>query len=186
MYKKKFAPVLRAVFLIAVSVVLGINIYNWNAKSLTGNVLPMPFGVGGAVVLSGSMEPTIMTDELIIVKASDTYAEGDVVVYQTGRILVVHRIVAMADGTVITRGDANNTDDAPIELSQIKGKVIAHIPHMGTAVRIIKTPWATALLIAGAVITVELPYRKKKEEDQEELERIKAEIRRLKEEQKSQ
>lgn len=185
MQNKKFPPILRSVLLIVASLVLGINIYNWNAKSLTGNVLPMPFGYGGAVVLSGSMEPTIMTDELIIVKASDTYAVGDVVVYQTGRILVVHRIVDMADGMVTTRGDANNTDDAPIELSQIKGKVIKHIPNVGTAVRIIKTPWATALLIAGAVLSVELPYRKKKNEDNEELERIKAEIRKLKEEQES-
>ena len=54
---------------------------------------------------------------------------------------------------------------------------------MGTVARILKTPWATALLIGGAVLMVELPYRKKKEEDQEELERIKEEIRRLKEEQ---
>lgn len=185
MHKKKFPPILRTIFLIVVSAVLGINIYNWNAKSLTGNVLPMPFGYGGAVVLSGSMEPAIMTDELIIVKAADTYAVGDIVVYQTGRMLVVHRIVDMADGTVTTRGDANNTDDAPVELSQIKGKVIAHIPDVGTAVRIIKTPWATALLIIGAVVTVELPYRKKKNEDMEELERIKAEIRKLKEEQES-
>ena len=185
MHKKKFPTIARTVFLILVSLVLGINIYNWNAKSLTGNVLPMPFGYGAAVVLSGSMEPAIMTDELIVVKASDTYAVDDVVVYQTGRILVVHRIVSMADGLVVTRGDANNTDDAPIELSQIKGKVIAHIPNVGTVVRTVKTPWATALLIIGAVIMVELPYRKKKEEDQEELDRIKAEIRKLKEEQES-
>ena len=185
MHKFKFPPILRTAFLIGVSVVLGINIYNWNAKSLTGNVLPMPFGYGSAVVLTGSMEPAIMTDELIIVKASETYAEGDVVVYQTGRILVVHRIVSMADGMAVTRGDANNADDAPIELSQIRGKVIAHIPHMGTVVRIFKTPWVTALLIIGAVALVEIPYRKKKEEDQEELERIKAEIRKLKEEQES-
>ena len=185
MHKKKFPPILRTVLLIVVSLVLGINIYNWNARSLTGNVLPMPFGYGAAVVLSGSMEPTIKTDDLIIVKAADTYMVGDIVVYQTGRLLVVHRIVDMADGMATTRGDANNTDDTPIEMSQIKGKVIAHIPDVGTAVRIIKTPWATAFLITAALISVELPYQKKKNEDMEELERIKAEIRKLKEEQES-
>lgn len=185
MQNKKFPPILRTVFLIVVSAVLGLNIYNWNAKSLTGNVLPMPFGYGAAVVLSGSMEPTIMTNELIVVKAQKDYEVGDVVVYQTGRILVVHRIVGLEGESVTTRGDANNTDDAPIEQAHIKGKVIAHIPNVGTAVRIIKTPWATALLIAGAVLSVELPYRKEKEKKDEELERIKAEIRKLKEEQES-
>ena len=185
MRTKKFPAILKTVFLIAVGLVFGINLYNWNARSLTGNVLPMPFGYGAAVVLSGSMEPAIMTDELILVRESDSYNVGDVVVFQKGKMLVVHRIVDMADGLVVTRGDANNADDEPIEMSQIKGKVIAHIPYVGTAVRIIKTPWATALLIMGAVVTVELPYRKKKYEDMEELERIKAEIRKLKEEQET-
>ena len=94
--------------------------------------------------------------------------------------------VAFFDGeTAVTRGDANNVDDAPIELAQIKGKVIAHIPHIGKLVRLLKTPVATFILIAGAVLTIELPYRKEKEKKDEELERIKAEIRRLKEEQES-
>lgn len=183
MVRKKFPPVLRTVFLIAVSLILGINIYSWNARSLTGNVLPMPFGYGGAVVLSGSMEPTIAVDELILVKAEDSYEVGDVVVYQTGKMLVVHRIVAMDGETVTTRGDANNVDDGAIEPAQIKGKVIAHIPHVGTAVRLLKSPAATIVLIAAAVLTIELPYRKKKEQDNEELERIKEEIRKLKAEQ---
>ena len=183
MENKTIKSVLRAVFLIAVSLILGINIYNWNARSLTGNVLPMPFGYGGAVVLSGSMEPAIAVDELIIVRAEDAYEAGDVVVYQSGHMLVVHRIVTLDGETVTTRGDANNTDDNPIELSQVKGRVIAHIPHVGKVIRLLKTPLATILLIAGAVLTVELPYQKEKEKKEEELERIKAEIRRLKEEQ---
>lgn len=182
MKNKKLTSLLRTVFLIAVSLVLGINIYNWNARSLTGNVLPMPFGYGGAAVLSGSMEPTIMTGDMIIVRAEESYADGDIVVYQTGRILVVHRIVASDETTVTTRGDANNTEDAPIDRSQIKGKVIYKIPHVGTAVRLLKTPVATILLILGAVLTVEIPYRKAKNKADEEIERIKAEIRRLKEE----
>lgn len=185
MGKKKFPPVLRIVFLCVVSLVLGVNIYSWNARSLTGNVLPMPFGYGGAVVLSGSMEPAIAVDELIIVEAADDYAVGDIVVYQTGSMLVVHRIVAIDGETVTARGDANNTNDEPVEFSQIKGKVIAHIPYVGKAVRLLKTPPAMILMIIAAVLTVELPYLKEKEEKEEELERIKAEIRRLKEEQES-
>lgn len=173
----------RAAVLVLVSLVLGMNLYSWNARSLTGNALPMPFGYGAAVVLSGSMEPAIMTDELIIVKAQESYETGDIVVYQSGRMLVVHRIVNMDGETATTRGDANNTDDAPIAISQIKGRVIGHIPGVGSLVRLMKTPVATILLIAAAVLTVELPYRKEKEKKDAELERIKEEIRRLKEEQ---
>ena len=179
---KKLLPVLRMTFLIIVSLVVGIKIYSWNARSLTGNVLPMPFGYGAALVLTGSMEPTIMADELIIVQAQDDYEVGDIVVYQTGRILVVHRIVDMDGETVITQGDANNAKDAPLELAHIKGRVIAHFPNMGTLVRILKTPWATFLLIAGAVVMAEVPYRKKKEQDLEERQKLLEEIRKLKNE----
>lgn len=182
---RKLKPFLRTLVLLIVGLVLGVNIYSWNARSLTGNVLPMPFGYGGAVVLSGSMEPSIKVDELIIVKETPAYEVGDVVVYQNGKMLIVHRIVALDEETVTTRGDANNTDDAPVALSQVKGKVIAHIPHVGALVRLLKTPVATILLIAGAVLTVEIPCRKEKEKKDEELQRIKDEIRRLKEEQEN-
>lgn len=185
MQNKKFPPIFRILLLMVISLVVGINIYSWNARSLTGNAMPMPFGYGAAVVLSGSMEPTIMVDELIIVKTAETYEVDDIVVYQTGRMPVVHRIVAMDGETVTTRGDANNTDDSPVELSQVKGKVISHIPHVGKVVRLLKTPPATILLIVAAVLMVELPYMKEKEEKEEELARIKEEIRRLKEEQES-
>ena len=62
----------RTMLIIFVSLVLGVNLYNWNAKSLMGNVLPMPMGYGAAVVLTGSMEPTIMEDDLIIVAEQDS------------------------------------------------------------------------------------------------------------------
>ena len=183
MRKNKFTPVLRTTLLVVAGLILGLNLYNWNAKSLAGNVLPMPFGYGTAVVLSGSMEPTIMTDEMIIVKAQENYEVGDVVVYQSGYSLVVHRIVAMDDQTVMTRGDANNVDDEPMELSRIKGEVIAHIPHVGTVVQALKSPVATVILIVGVVLLVEMSFRKKKDEDDQQLQQIKYEIRRLKEEQ---
>lgn len=183
MAKEKLQAFLRTALVIAVSLVIGFNLYSWNARSLTGNVLPMPFGYGAAVVLSGSMEPAISVDDLIVVKAADGYEAGDVVVYQTGYLLVVHRIVEIDEDSVITRGDANNVNDEPVEPTRIKGKVIARIPHVGTAVRLLKTPAATIVLIVGVVLTIELPFRKEKEKNDEQLQRIKDEIRRLKEEQ---
>ena len=37
--------VLRRVLLVIISLVLGINVYLWNASSLAGNAMPMPFGL---------------------------------------------------------------------------------------------------------------------------------------------
>lgn len=180
---KKWKNLLRTLLLVFASVVLGINLYLWNAKSLLGNSLPMPFGYGIAVVLSGSMEPTIMLDDVIVVKAQDSYGEGDVVVYQSGSMLVVHRIIEVGPDTVVTQGDANNTPDSPIRKEMIKGEVIATVGGAGSLVRLLKTPAATITLIGGALLLSELTYRKEKQKDEDELDKIKEEIRRLKAEQ---
>ena len=180
---KKLRGILRTVVMIVAGVVLGVNVYLWNAQSLMGNSLPMPFGYGTAVVLTGSMEPTIMADDLIIVKKSDDFQLDDIVVYQNGPILVVHRIVEMGPDTVITRGDANNAPDEPVRKEMIKGEVIGCISGMGTFARLLKTPAATFTLIGGALLLSEMAYRKDKQKDEDELDKIKEEIRRLKAEQ---
>lgn len=180
---KRIKGALRTLFLVAVALVLGVNVYLWNARSLMGNALPMPFGYGAAVVLSGSMEPTFSTGDLILVKESKDFQVDDIVVYQTGSVLVVHRIVQIDGDTAITQGDANNVTDEPIQLTAIKGTVLGHIPCLGTLVRLLKTPAVTFALVAAAIAMVEFSFRKEKEKGDDELERIKEEIRKLKEEQ---
>lgn len=182
---KLVKSVARITIIIFVSLVVGFNLYNWNAKSLMGNALPMPMGYGAAVTLTGSMEPTIMADDLIIVAAQDGYEVDDIVVYQSGSILVVHRIIEMDGQTVTTQGDANQAADEAIDVSVIKGKVIAIVPALGSLARVLKTPTATIVLLVGAVLLLELSFRKEKQKNSDDLELIKEEIRRLKEEQES-
>ena len=180
---KTLKTLLRILVMILAGVVLGVNVFMWNARTLTGNVLPMPFGIGASVVLTGSMEPTISPDDLIIVVDRDSYGEDDIVVFQSGRVLVVHRILSIEGDTVVTRGDANDAADAPIRITDIKGAVVAVIPAVGTAVKLLKTPTATILLLVAAVALMEVSYRKEKQQGSDELEKIKEEIRKLKEEQ---
>lgn len=177
---KGIKTVLRTGLLVVVSLILGVNLYLWNAQSLTGNALPMPFGYGAAVVLTGSMEPTIMADDLIFVREEDDYEADDIVVYQSGSMLVVHRVMEIDEETVVTKGDANNTADSPVARTLIKGKVIGTVPGVGGVVRLLKTPTVSILLVVAAVVLLERSYRKEKEKGDEELEQIKAEIRRLK------
>ena len=180
---KKWKAVMRIVLLVIAGAVLGVNLYSWNAKSLMGNSLPMPFGCGVAVVLSGSMEPTIRIDDLIIVTEQEDYRENDIIAYQSGNMVVVHRIIEVEPDTVITQGDANNAPDAPIRKEMIKGKVVHWIPGAGRIARLLKSPVATVILVGGALLLSELTLRKEKKKDEDELEQIKAEIRRLKAEQ---
>lgn len=179
----KLKKIARSVLLIFVSLIVGVNIYLWNARSLMGNALPMPFGYGTAVVLTGSMEPTIMVDDLIFVQEQDSYALDDIVVYQSGSILVVHRIIDIDSDTVTTKGDANNAPDAPVSAAQIKGRVVRVLPRIGALIKLLKTPAASVMLIVGALLLMEVSYRNDKKKDSDELEKIKEEIRRLKAEQ---
>lgn len=180
---KRMKTLLRVIALSCVGVFLGFNIYLWNARSLTGNALPMPFGFGTAIVLSGSMEPTLSVDDLIIVKAQEQYAVGDVVVYQSGSMVVVHRIVSIDGETVITQGDANNAADGEMHISAIKGRVIGSVKNAGGIVRLLKSPAVSVGLLAAAVLLTERSYRREKQQGEEELDKIKDEIRRLKAEQ---
>ena len=183
MNKKTQKNILRIVALSLVGIFLGFNIYLWNAQSLTGNAMPMPFGFGAALVLSGSMEPTLSVDDLIFVKVQDVYEVGDVVVFQSGGSMVCHRIIELKDGMVTTQGDANNTSDEQMEISRIRGVVIGSIPNAGGIVRLLKAPIVSIGLVAGAVFFLERSYRKEKQQGDDEMDKIKAEIRRLKAEQ---
>ena len=74
--------IFRIALIVLLSVFIGTTVYTLNAKRVMHNALPMPFGVGSSVVLSGSMEPTLSVNDLVFIREADSYAEGDVVVYQ--------------------------------------------------------------------------------------------------------
>ena len=93
---------------------------------------------------------------------------------------VTHRIVSITDSEVITRGDANNTEDSPITPQQLKGKVVLAIPFVGYAINAIKTPIGTLCVIALAIFLLERSFRAEKQKDEKELDAIKAEIEKLK------
>jgi len=177
--KQKITGILRILFLIICGTVLGLNVYSANAKRLVGNKLPMPFGYGAAVVLSGSMEPEFSKGDLIIVKECDDYALRDIVVFDSGRSLTVHRIIDIDGTTVTTQGDANDVADEPIDASLIKGKVLFWLSGVGSIVEFIKTPIGTLLIIAAAILLVELPRIKKKKSDDEQKQKIIDEINKL-------
>lgn len=178
---KKFlsSPIARYLVLGILAVVIGVNVFSLNATHLTGNAVPMPFGVGASVVLSGSMEPALSVGDLLIFTEEERYEVGDVVVYQSGRTPVVHRIIALDAETVITQGDANNAADEPFGVQLIKGKVVTAVPFVGHLIWALKTPLGTILTIVAAVLLMELSYRKERQEQSREQEKIKEEIRQL-------
>lgn len=121
-------------------------------------------------------------DDLVIVRQTKEYKTGDIVVYQGESSLVIHRVLSIDGEEVVTKGDANNKADDPVAISVIKGKMVAHIPFVGKIVRLLKTPVVLVLLVAAAILLFELPYLQKRKQEEMDKEKIKEEIRKLKNE----
>lgn len=181
--KNKYSALFRRIALAVLGILLGLNVYLANARSLAGQKLPMPFGIGTAVVLSGSMEPTLSVNDVIIVRGQESYNVGDIVVYENGREMIVHRITEKNGDTLTTKGDANNTADEPISIDAVKGKVVFSLPYAGAIVNALRSPVGAIVIILTAVLLTEGSFRRKKESDEIKIEKIKEEIRRLKAEQ---
>lgn len=182
-YKKKNkragSVIFRILLIVIAGLTVGLGLFSWNASGLVGNQLPMPFGIGASVVMSSSMEPALHVNDLVFVHAQDSYEQGDVVVYQDGNMLVIHRIIAIEDATVTTQGDANDAADEPVLLEQIKGKMAFRIPFIGVIFKFIKTVPGTLLILAISVFLLYRSRMKERSKDTEELDEIVKEIRRL-------
>lgn len=163
-------------------ILVGVSLYSANARNILGNQLPMPFGYGLADVLSGSMEPTFSKGTLLLVKDTRDVKEGDIVVYQSQNELIVHRIILEDGDQIVTQGDANNVADPAFDRSQIKGKVVGWVPYLGTVSQILRKPMVIILLLILAFLLMERSYRTEKNAGDQEIEAIKAEIRRLQDE----
>ncbi len=183
--KNKYSALFRRIALAVLGILLGLNVYLANARSLAGKKLPMPFGIGTAVVLSGSMEPTLSVNDVIIVREQESYNVGDIVVYENGREMIVHKIIEKNGDTLTTKGDANNTADEPISTEAVKGKVAFSVPYAGAIVKALRSPVGAIVIILAAVLLTEGSFRRKKESDEIKIEKIKEEIRRLKAEQEN-
>ncbi len=180
--KNRRAGIWRAVLFVIVSFVLGLTVYGWNVKALTGDQMPMPLGFGVGVVRSGSMEPELSVDDLVVVCESDSYKVGDTVVFQERTTLVVHKIVAIEGELAVTQGTANNTPDEPIELSRIKGKVLFHIGWVGKLVDFLSSPLVSIGVLTFAVWLLVRSYRNDGKEASADEKAIRAEIEKLKKE----
>lgn len=123
--------------------------------------VPTPIGGDGSyVVLSGSMEPSISTGDIVIVDEVDprTIEEGDVITYgQSGtETPTTHRVVDVLDqdGAVAfqTQGDANDQpDSSPVPASAVHGKAILTIPYIGYIIGFVNTT-------IGFVTLVVIPF----------------------------
>ena len=79
-------------------------------------------------VASGSMTPTLLKEEIILIESAGTVDVGDVIVFlSSDGIEVCHRVTAVRpDGNYITRGDRSvHPDPTPVAKERIVGRAVA-------------------------------------------------------------
>ena len=114
------------------------------------------------IVQSGSMEPSIKTGSIVVIKPSANYAVGDIITFGKDTkkdIPTTHRIVSSraVEGVIVftTKGDANeDLDTNEIRQNDIHGKVIFDVPFLGYIIDMARKPLGFAILIILPAIIV--------------------------------
>lgn len=119
--------------------------------------LPGILGYSQLVVISGSMQPVIDPGDLLVIREQDNYQPGDIVTYIDGQSLVTHRLLGIKNGYALTRGDANNTDDASVALEQIQGRMVLRVPGLGRLVLFLRTNQGMLTLTALLILLIAVP-----------------------------
>ena len=123
------------------------------------------FGYSFFEVATGSMSPTIEVGDVVITKITKDVKKNDVIVYKDGESIITHRLIEKNEKEIITRGDANNSEDKPIEENMIIGQVIKIIPQLGTWQKILSSPEILGLIIMLIIIlSIIYAYTSKAEE----------------------
>lgn len=163
-------------------------------KSYTSpDKVPDFFGYKPFIVLSGSMEPSIMTGDMVFVKETDpdSLEVGDVIAYKSGSAVVTHRIVEVksenGETRYVTQGDANNAaDQGLVKPADVEGIYQRRVAGAGNLAMFMQTTTGMILFVVCPlvlfvlwdVIRRQLESRKEMSRTKElemELERLRAE-----------
>lgn len=129
--KEKLFSISNIVLVLSIVFLISTAVVTFQAKK--SNTDSYLFGYKPIFILTGSMEPTIKTNGVVLVKKVDDIHDiqkGDIVTYhwtdEDGTtIRITHRIHDIDNGKIVTKGDNNdNPDFYPLTMENIDAKVI--------------------------------------------------------------
>lgn len=144
---EKVINIVLDVFIFLFGIILIITIYNNIQIKILKNSYSSFFGYSVFGVQTGSMEEEINAGDWIIVKNSNKFKLNDIVTYYKDGDFITHRIVEAYNGTYVTKGDANNTKDEPINEDQIVGKVVKILPNFTAIKKVLFNPFVVLAII---------------------------------------
>ena len=92
-----------------------------------------------AAITSGSMWPALHIGDLVFIQrvAKADIKVGDIVVWQNPNGFTIHRVKELRENDLVTKGDANFTDDPAVKYEDVVGRTYqiwgknARLPYFG-------------------------------------------------------
>lgn len=128
--------------------------------------VPSFAGYSHLIVTTGSMESEISAGDLIIIKDTGDYKNGDIITFlhEGETTPTTHRIIYTYGDVYVTKGDANNTTDIrSVHISEVKGEVVSIIPNLGLFLEWIKSGGGLIYVVGVILIIAAGVYVIKKE-----------------------
>lgn len=150
----KIVGILLNILLVIISVLIVIGVFYITQIKLFNNDYANLLGYTFFEVATGSMSPTINVGDVVIVKITKEVNENDIIVFKEENNFITHRLIQKEEGQIITKGDANNSEDKSITEDSILGKVITIIPQIGNWRKAILSPEVIGLILIFIVLLI--------------------------------
>lgn len=148
---------------VAIAMLLGALFLVYQTKQDPNSTPVLDYvGYQPVYVQTGSMEPTMQTKSIVLVKRVDSLADleiDDIITYrvydESGRaITITHRIYNIKeDGTIITKGDNNRVADSySLTIDNVLAEVIWIWNGAATIQNMLATPMGIMMLVIAAII----------------------------------
>lgn len=125
------------------------------------------FGYTMFEVTTGSMSGTIEINDVILVKITQDVKKDDIITFKLKDEIITHRIIVENSDTLITKGDANNGKDKPIQKDYVIGKVIKVLPKFGIWVKVLSDTKVIGSIIITMVLFGLAVYNKNEEKQED-------------------
>ena len=155
------------IYIIIIPIIV-INITLIIKSFIKPNKIPDFIGYKNFVIVSESMEPTIMVGDAIFVKKvpEKEIKINDIISFHDGECINTHRIVGVSEENGIkmyrTKGDNNRGEDKEkVSYSQIEGKYLFKINNFGNLIKVLQSKVTLAILILLVCLNTYFNYRLK-------------------------
>lgn len=158
----KYLEAIGIIFVTIIIMVIICDITLVTKSFFNPNKMPSFLGLKSLIIISESMEPTIMPNDAIFVKetSQSELNVGDIISFKEDNFINTHRIVEVVNenGSIKyrTKGDNNKRYDRDlVSYNQIEGKYMFKIPRIGAFIEFVKKQETLiALLITLILILI--------------------------------